>query len=251
MKLETVRIERRGAVAVVVVDRAERGNAMDTATLEALVGAVEEAAADPECAVVVVRPAGRHFCAGWDTSAFPDLARASAEDLAAELRGVHAALDRLWRVPAVTVAEVKGMTAGFGLGLLAHLHLAVAAADARFALPEVGHGIAPAGVLVDLARALPPKAALDLVLTGEPVGADRARELGLVSRVVAPEALEAETARLAGVVAGHPASGTGRALVSYRRATSVSVEAAVAAAAMDAAFSVREAMAARRPEGNT
>lgn len=242
-------MERDGAVASVVLARPDRGNALDAAMLDALVRAVEETAA--ECAVVVVRGEGRHFCAGWDTGGFAELGRGEAEVLAAELRAVHAALGRLWRVPAVTVAQVSGMTAGFGIGLLAHLHLAVAADDARFALPEVGHGIAPAGVLVDLARALPAKAALDLLLTGEAVGAERARELGLVSRVVAREQLATETARVAALVAGHPSSGTGRALESFRRATAESVEARVAAAAMDAAFSVREAMAARRPEGNT
>lgn len=239
---------RDGAVTVVTLDR-PRGNALDAEALDLLVASVEDAARDPACSAVVIRSAGPHFCAGWDTGGFAELGRRSAEELAAELCRVHGLLRRLWEVPAVTVAEVRGMTAGFGIGLLAHVHIAVAAADARFALPEVAHGIAPAGVLVDLARTLPAKAVLDLVLTGEPVTADRARELGLVSRVVEPDALGAEAARLAGAIAGHPRSGVVRALEGYRRLAAAPPGAELASAAASAAFSVKEAMAAPRPEG--
>ena len=250
MVSQKVLVRRGGAVAEVTLNRPSRGNAVDTEMLELLVASVTDVANDPGCAVVVIGSAGDHFSSGWDTAGFAELGRRSAEELAAELCDVHRLLEELWAVPAVTVAGVQGMAAGFGLGLLAHVHVAIAAADARFALPEVRHGIAPAGVLVDLARVLPAKAVLDLTLTGEPVTAERARELGLVSRVVEPDALGAEVERLAGVIAGHPASGVTRALESHRRITAAPSGGALEAAAASAAFSVKQAMAARRPEGN-
>lgn len=135
----------------------------------------------PEGAHVLrVRSVGETFCLGRErggTSTAPSVVRAEAETLVAVTRAFRNS--RL-----VTVAEVQGDAAGFGVGVLAACDIAIAVADARISFPEVGIGLAPALVLAWLPRKIGERQAFWLTATGEKITAARATELGLLNAVV-------------------------------------------------------------------
>ncbi len=163
-----------------VVAELDRGpdNLWTLADLRELVALLE---APPEGAHVLrVRSVGEAFCRGRErggTSTAPGVVRGEAETLVAVTRAFR-------RTPLVTVAEVQGDAAGFGVGVLAACDVAVAVADARFSFPEVGIGLAPALVLAWLPRKIGERQAFWLTATGESVPAARALELGLLNAVV-------------------------------------------------------------------
>jgi enoyl-CoA hydratase/carnithine racemase len=164
----------------VVVAELDRGpdNLWTLADLRELVGLLES---PPEGAHVLrVRSVGEAFCRGRErggTSTAPGVVRGEAETLVAVTRAFR-------RTRLVTVAEVQGDAAGFGVGVLAACDVAVAVADARFSFPEVGIGLAPALVLAWLPRKVGERQAFWLTATGEQVPASRALELGLLNAVV-------------------------------------------------------------------
>ena len=164
----------------VVVAELDRGpdNLWSLADLRELVSVLE---APPEGAHVLrVRSVGEAFCLGRErggTSTAPGVVRGEAETLVAVTRAFR-------RTRLVTVAEVQGDAAGFGVGVLAACDVAVAVADARFSFPEVGIGLAPALVLAWLPRKIGERQAFWLTATGEQVPAARALELGLLNAVV-------------------------------------------------------------------
>jgi methylglutaconyl-CoA hydratase len=132
-----------------------------------------------EAHILRLRTHGEVFCRGRER------AGADPGDLVAETRtlvGLHQALKKS---PLVTVAEVQGDAAGFGVGVLAACDVAVAVADARFYFPEVGINLAPALVLAWLPRVIGERNAFWLTATGESITAARALELGLINEVVA------------------------------------------------------------------
>jgi enoyl-CoA hydratase/carnithine racemase len=135
----------------------------------------------PEGAHVLrLRSVGEAFCLGRErggTSAAPGVVRGEAETLVAVTRAMR-------RTRLVTVAEVQGDAAGFGVGMLAACDVAVAVGDARFSFPEVGIGLAPALVLAWLPRLIGERQAFWLTATGEKFSAARALELGLLNAVV-------------------------------------------------------------------
>lgn len=128
--------------------------------------------------VVRFRALGDVFCQGRDRGgSTPAEIRAEAEALAGLTRSAQ-------RTRVVTVAEVQGDAAGFGVGLIAAFDVSVAVREARFRFPEVGIGLAPALVLAWLPRVVGRREAFWLTATAEPLGAVRAAELGLLNEVV-------------------------------------------------------------------
>lgn len=142
--------------------------------------------------VLHLRSRGDAFCRGRErggTDAPPGVVRAEAETLAAVTRAFRG-------TSLVTVTEVHGDAAGFGVGVVAASDVAVAVAGARFSFPEVGFGLAPALVLAWLPRVVGRREAFWLAATGEQASAQRALELGLLNAVVAgPEELRADVDR--------------------------------------------------------
>lgn len=231
-----IRVSDRAPVTTVWLARPERRNAFDTPMLVDYVEALEAAGEHPDVRVILIRAEGGHFCAGWNTSEFAALSTADPE---AALLQSHALLERAWAVPAVTVAAVRGVVAGFGVALLHRVHLAVAADTARIVLPEIGFGISAASVLVDLQRSLPRKAALDLLLSGDPVDAARAADLGLVSRVVADDELEMATVALADRIAAMPGDAAATVVRSFRLSEDADRSTAVQEAVRGSARTIR------------
>jgi methylglutaconyl-CoA hydratase len=165
----------------VVVAELDRGpdNLWTLAELRELVAVLTD---PPEGAHVLrLRSRGEAFCLGRErggTSTAPGVVRGEAETLVAVSRAMR-------NTRLVTVAEVQGDAAGFGVGMLAACDVAVAVADARFSFPEVGIGLAPALVLAWLPRLIGERQAFWLTATGEKISAARALELGLLNAVVA------------------------------------------------------------------
>lgn len=192
-----------GRLAQVTYDNSRRGNSVDRPLLSELVEALETAAADPHCSVIRLEMAGPNFCGGWDTRSFGDLAEAGVDAVADQLRESDALLGRIRRLPVPVLCAVRGQVIGFGVGLLAALHLPVAADDVRLSLPEVRYGFAPAGVGHTVAQALP-RAQAYALLTGEPATAQQLLQWGLVTRVVAAADLDATVDQLGTDLAAVP-----------------------------------------------
>ncbi|HVM65608.1 MAG TPA: enoyl-CoA hydratase/isomerase family protein [Acidimicrobiales bacterium] len=177
-----VGLARHGAVAVVTLHRPDRLNALGTGMVEALQAALDTVASDASTGSLVVTGEGRAFSAGADIAEFATFAGAAQfEAFITQMGGTFAALHAL---PKPSVAAINGIALGGGLELALACDLRIAAAGARLGVPEVKLGLLPgAGGSARLTRMLPPGAAKQLLLTGEPVTADEALRLGLVNEV--------------------------------------------------------------------
>ena len=196
-----VRTERRDHVLLVTLDRPEARNAVNGEVSTLLGRALHEADTDPEVRVVVLTGAGeKSFCAGADLKAI-----SRGEDIfPAENRewGFAGMMQHYVSVP--VIAAVNGTALGGGCEIALACDLVVAADSAVFGLPEVRRGlIAAAGGAFRLPEQLPHRVAMEMMLTGEPISAERALELHLVNRVVPAERLLEEALGLAGVIAAN------------------------------------------------
>jgi enoyl-CoA hydratase/carnithine racemase len=167
--------------------------------IAALDAALAGAAADAAVKVVVIAGNGPAFCAGHDLREMrANPGREATESLFA---ACAALMTRIVRLPKPVIARVHGIATAAGCQLVASCDLAVAADTARFATPGVNIGLFCSTPMVALTRAVGRKAAMEMLLTGEPVDAARARDLGLVNRVVAADQLDASVQALAAQIA--------------------------------------------------
>ena len=194
------RYERRGHVGLITLNRPHAMNAVNAALAVAAGDALAAAAADDEVRVVVITGAGRAFCAGADLK---EVARGNRIDDRDHPERGFAGLVRHW-TDKPTVAAVNGYALGGGTEIVLSCDIAVIDETASLGLPEVKRGLmAAAGGVIRLARQIPQKVALEAALTGEPISAARAGELGLVNRV-APEGTALDVALgVAEVIAGN------------------------------------------------
>ncbi len=184
-------VENRGAVRILILNRPEKRNALDTALSRALLEALRRIDEEETVRCVVLTGAGPAFCAGADLSEFKGLADPQAAETRAELTmHLHLAFSKM-ATPVVTA--INGSAMGGGAGLAIAGDLAVMAEGAKLGYPETKHGIVAAIVMANLVRQVGRKAAFELVALAEPIGARRALELGLVNRVV-PDKLVVEEA---------------------------------------------------------
>lgn len=194
-----VRIEGAGPVREVVLARPEKRNALTVEMYAALGEAFDAAERDDAVQVLLLRGEGACFCAGNDIGDF--LAHRGGD--AAQPAG-----DFIRRLPVFgkpLVAAVQGPATGIGATVLLHCDLVVGAAGAQLIFPFVRLGLVPeAGSSLLLPRILGPQRAAELLLLGEPLPIERAREWGLVNRVVSPELLAAEARALAAALATRP-----------------------------------------------
>lgn len=190
----------RAGVALLTLDRPERRNALSIALLGAIVAELEALEAGGSVRVVILRGAGTVFSSGLDLAEAADESR--AEESA---RHVAATLAALRRSPLVSIAAVHGGAFAGGAGLMAACDLAVGASDARIGFPEARRGLVPA-LVCDVLRAKVRAGDLaEVFLVGEPIDAVRAREIGLLQRVVpAEEVLGTALALADGILAGGP-----------------------------------------------
>ena len=192
-------------VAVVTMNRPAALNALSDAMLAALDATLARLEGDPGVRVIVLRGAGKVFCAGHDLKEM-QAGRAAADKGAAYFADLFARcgalMQRIPRMPQPVIAQVHGIATAAGCQLVASCDMAVAASDARFGVNGVNIGLFCSTPMVALTRNLPRKQAFEMLVTGEFIPAERAREVGLVNRVVPPAELEAATLALARTVAG-------------------------------------------------
>jgi len=191
-----LRYELADGIARLTIDRPDKRNALSWSVLRDLRRRLAEIQADSDVRVVVLTGAGdRAFCAGADLTGMA--AGAGHLDLH-ESRGELAALfDDLWHLGKPTIARVRGYALAGGMGLALACDLVVAADDAVFGTPEIDVGLWPYMITVPLVRSMPPKKALELMMTGRRVDAAEADRLGFVTRVVPVAELDAVVDALA------------------------------------------------------
>jgi enoyl-CoA hydratase/carnithine racemase len=195
-------IENQGAVRILTMNRPDKLNALNFALTEALIAGLQAADADDSVACVLLAGAGRGFCAGADMSEFKDLTPENqplVEQRAQLTTSLHRLLPQM-RKP--VISAVNGVAMGGGAGLAIACDMVVASVVAKFAYPEIRHGIVAAIVMPNLVRQVGRKAAFELLATGQTIGAERALALGMVNRVVAEVKLMDEALALAHSVAG-------------------------------------------------
>ena len=186
-------------VAWLTLNRPKLRNALTMALMQALDAELAAIADDPATKVVVIAGAGPVFCSGHDLRelrAQPD--RSAYQAIFAQC---SALMQRIVRLPKPVIARVHGVATAAGCQLVASCDLAVAADHARFATPGVDLGLFCSTPMVALSRAVGRKAAMEMLLTGDLVDAARARELGLVNRVVPEAELDAAVTSLARQIA--------------------------------------------------
>src|SRR6188472_1054577 len=182
MSDDPVLTERRDGVLLITLNRPQARNAVNSALAHGLAAATDELDGDDELKVGVLTGAGGSFCAGMDLKAF-----VAGESPQVEGRGFAGIAERPPRKP--LIAAIEGYALAGGLEVALSCDVIVAASDARLGIPEAKRGlIAAAGALIRLPRRVPYHLAMELALTGDPIGAERAHAVGLVNRLTEPGA---------------------------------------------------------------
>jgi enoyl-CoA hydratase/carnithine racemase len=220
--------DARGVITL-TLNRPQAYNALSEGLLEALQTALDAVMADATARVVVIAAAGKAFCAGHDLKemrATPSLGH--YERLFAQCGRMMMAIQKL---PLPVVARVQGMATAAGCQLVAMCDLAVASRDARFAVSGINVGLFCSTPSVALSRNLGRKAAFEMLVTGDFISADEAMAKGLVNRVAAPDALDAEVERLVAAIVAKPRAAIAAGKGLFYRQLEQPIEAAYADAA--------------------
>lgn len=189
-----IRYEVDGPMALLTIDRADRHNAISLETLDEMQRAVAQAATDDEVRVITITGAGdRAFASGSDLSEV--LHRDFKKALEPIVQGLAAQLEA---TPKPTLAAINGICMGGGLEVALGCDLRIASPNARFATPEGKLGIIPGGgATARLPRIVGRGWGMEMLLMGEPIDAERALQIGLITRIVAADELIAEARRMA------------------------------------------------------
>jgi enoyl-CoA hydratase len=186
--------ERRERVLLITINRPDQRNAVNAAVARGIADAMDELDGDDELTLGIVTGAGKGFCAGMDLKAFVTGERPYADD-----RGFAGITQRAAAKP--LIAAIEGFAVAGGLEVALSCDLIVAARGAKLGVPEVKRSlVAAAGALLRLPRVLPRNVAMELVLTGDPITAERGYELGLVNRLAEPGEAVQTAIELAGQI---------------------------------------------------
>jgi enoyl-CoA hydratase len=192
---EPVLTERRDGVLLITLNRPQVRNAVNLALAEGVAAALDALDAEPDLRAGVLTGAGKGFSAGMDLKAFVTGERPWVGD-----RGFAGIVQRAARKP--LIAAVEGFAMAGGLEIALSCDLIVAARGARLGVPEVKRSlVAAAGALRRLPQRLPYGVAMELALTGDPIDAERAYELGLINRLAEPGGAVGTALELAGAIA--------------------------------------------------
>ena len=196
--MSEVLTEVRDGVLIVTINRPEAKNAMTKAAAEGIAEAMDRLDAEDELRVGILTGAGGTFCSGMDLKGF-----LRGESPSIEGRGFGGVVQAPPKKP--LIAAVEGYALAGGLELMIACDLVVAHKDAKFGIPEVKRGlVAAAGGVMMLPDQIPERVAMELALTGDFIGAERAYELGLINRIADGSALDGALALAASIVANGP-----------------------------------------------
>jgi enoyl-CoA hydratase/carnithine racemase len=217
--------DARGVVTL-TLNRAQAFNSLSEAMMDALQAALDRVGADATARVVVIAAQGRAFCAGHDLKEMrAEPSQAYYEQLFAQCGRMMMTIQKL---PVPVIARVQGIATAAGCQLVAMCDLAVASRDAKFAVSGVNLGLFCSTPGVALSRNLGRKAAFEMLVTGEFISAEQARDKGLVNRVAEPEALDAEVERLVASIVAKPRAAVALGKGLFYRQLETGIEAAYA-----------------------
>jgi enoyl-CoA hydratase/carnithine racemase len=182
---ELVLVERRATLSLLTLNRPEARNPLDRDSAAALLTALTGAFEDDEVRSVAITGAGSAFCAGGDLSQLGGLRARSIDDVYRWPESIVALHRLMLHAPKPVVAAVNGAAFAGGMGLAGMCDVILATESARFAMPEVKIGLFPMIIVPTLARALPRKRLLEMMMTGDPMDAAEAKTLGFVSQIYA------------------------------------------------------------------
>jgi len=194
-----LRTERRDAVLLCTLDRAEKRNALHPDLIQALASTLEQAGSDASLGVVVLTGAGNTFCSGLDLT---HLASLGSEQKVAYLRSFFALFQQIYELPQPVIAAINGPAIAGGFDIAAACDLRLCSPAATFAQTEVLLGITQ--ILYPVYKVIGLGRAKELALTGEPITADAAERIGLVNHVHPAESLVEQAMKLAERLASRP-----------------------------------------------
>ena len=204
MSYSEILYEAHGPTARITLNRPEKRNPLGPTTIGELLHALERAKDDDAVRVIVLTGAGKVFSAGGDLSSMgsggtPLQASGSASTKPGTFVDLNLALPRVGKP---TIAMVNGHALAGGLGLVVACDVAIAADDAQLGTPEINVGLWPMMIMATIFRNVPRKRGLELIMTGDKIPAAQAAEMGLITRAVPRERLQAEVDALADKLAG-------------------------------------------------
>ena len=218
--------EDLGPVVRLTMDSPRNFNALSVQMIAALSAALDRIAGEDSVRAVILAGAGKAFCAGHDLRQM-QAARADADGGRGRFEALFddcaAMMQRIAALPQPVIAQVQGIATAAGCQLVASCDMAVAAEGTRFGVNGVNIGLFCSTPMVALTRAIAPRAAFELLVTGDFIDAARARELGLVNRIAAPEALADDTLALARQVAEKLPSAVRLGKAAFRRQLGLSL----------------------------
>jgi methylglutaconyl-CoA hydratase len=188
----TVLYEVDGAVARVTLNRPEKRNALNDALVSGLKHTLRKANDDASVRVVVIAGAGNDFCSGADLSSLQKIADGSVAENVDDARSLMDLFVLIRQIQIPVVAAVRGRALAGGCGLATACDIVLASANARFGYPEVKIGFVPAMVTAILRRNVSEKRAFELIARGAEIGAEEARQFGLVNQVFTDDTFDAE-----------------------------------------------------------
>ena len=189
-----VLVEKREGIGILTLNNPAKRNVLSRPMLDALSEGIAQFRDDNEVRVVILAAKGPVFCSGHDMKDIVGRDRSAAEKLFSLSTTV---MESIRLLPKPLIAQVQGLASAAGCQLVATCDMVVAASTAGFQTPGVKIGLFCSTPMVPLSRAVPPKKAMEMLLTGEAIPAEEAERIGLVNRVVPPEELEAATLDLA------------------------------------------------------
>ena len=199
MSFEEIIFTTADNLGIITLNNPAKINALSVKMIAELSSVLTTAAADESIKVLIIRAAGKHFCAGHYLQEMVD---GGMKEYKSIFDQCNQMMQLIHEVPQPVIVQVQGVATAAGCQLVAWSDLAIAADNARFATPGVKLGLFCTTPMVALTRAIGRKAAMEMLLTGRYVEAREARELGLVNRVVPLDSLAAETEKLARQIAG-------------------------------------------------
>ncbi len=171
----------------ITLNRPEKRNALNDEVLAGITEALREADGDERTKAIVINGSGKDFCAGADLSALKNISEASVAENMENARSLVDLFLLIRKVRVPVVAAVRGRALAGGCGLASACDIVLASNSARFGYPEVKIGFVPAIVMAILRRNVSEKRAFELVTRGEEIGAEEAKQIGLVNRVFQDE----------------------------------------------------------------
>ena len=190
-------------IAVLTLNNPDRRNVLSLEVLEALQTALDSISQDRDIRVVIIKSLGPVFSSGHDLRQLINASIESQELLFSVCTRVMTSIRNL---PQPVIAQVQGLATAAGCQLVATCDLAIASADASFATPGVQIGLFCTTPGVAVSRAIGAKRSMEMLLTGQPISADYAAEIGLINRVVSPDDLEQSVLSLAKQIGGASSS---------------------------------------------